>query len=381
MARLRPIYLDYHSTTPADHRVAAVVAREMAENFGNPQSDDHVFGTWAASAIEAAAEHLALLIGGKSSQVRFTSGATSAVEAVFAQFAEVRSRIKHSKLRVGISAVEHTAVLSSCARARSAGEFDLVEFRVDGRGRIDLDHLAEKCRDGLDVVCVMFANNEVGNIFPVQHISSIAHEHGAIFITDATQAVGKIPINMQDQEIDILICSAHKFYGPKGVGAVVVRSGLPFTPIHSSGTPNVAGVAGMGEAARLRVLERDQDEQRVGELRDRLQELLVESIAGVVVNGDLKNRLAGNLHFSVPDIPNKAVVARIRDRLALSTGSACRSGIEAPSHVLMAMGLPTPQAEGAFRLGLGKFTTPDEVEEAADILKEAISSTRGSLRQ
>ncbi|MGB5713151.1 MAG: aminotransferase class V-fold PLP-dependent enzyme, partial [Waterburya sp.] len=245
-----------------------------------------------------------------------------------------------------------------------------------------LEHLEQICKQGLSLLCVMAANNEIGNIYPVREIGEIAQKHEIPFLCDASQAVGKIPINFEQWGITYLAISGHKFYAPKGVGALVVRKGYHLEPIifgggHQkgmrSGTLNVAGIMGLGEACRLRQLEMAKDEQAIALLRDKLQNLLQEKIPNLVVNGDLNSRLAGNLHISIPEIPNSAIIARIRDRLAISTSSACSSGVAAPSHVLRAMNLSEELIEGSLRIGLGKFTTEEEIEQSAETISEAVA--------
>ena len=231
----------------------------------------------------------------------------------------------------------------------------------------------------------MAANNEIGNIYPIEAIAQITQRYSIPFLCDASQAVGKIPINFEQWGITYLAISAHKLYGPKGCGALVVRKGHHLEPIifgggHQkgmrSGTLDVPSIVGLGEACRLRQLEMEEDEKAIPSKRDRLQHLLLDKIPGLVINGDTTFRLAGNLHISIPDIPNSAVIARVRSQLAISTGSACSSGVETPSHVLQALGLPDNVVEGALRIGLGKFTTDEEIERVAEILSATVSKTR-----
>jgi len=209
-----------------------------------------------------------------------------------------------------------------------------------------------------------------------------------IAVCDASQAVGKIPINFQEWGITYLAISAHKLYGPKGSGALVIRKGYHLEPIlfgggHQkglrSGTFNVPGIVGLGEACRLRQLEMEEDERAIAANRDKLQYLLLDKIPGLVINGDVTERLSGNLHISIPDVPNSAVIARVRHQIAISTGAACSSGVETPSHVLQALNLPSNLVEGALRIGIGKFTTSEEVEQAAEILSSAVSLTRQAM--
>jgi cysteine desulfurase len=234
----------------------------------------------------------------------------------------------------------------------------------------------------------MAANNEIGNIYPIQQVGQIAKKYNIPFLCDASQAVGKIPMNFEEWGITYLTISAHKLYGPKGSGALVVRRGYQLNPIvfgggHQkglrSGTLNVPGIVGLGEACRLRLLEMEEDEKAIADLRDKLQGLLLDKIPDLVINGDLSSRLAGNLHISIPDVPNSAIIARVRQKLAISTGAACSSGVEAPSHVLQAMNLPTEIIEGALRIGIGKFTKIEEIEQAAEILSLAVQQTRQAM--
>ena len=278
--------------------------------------------------------------------------------------------------------------MDTCHALEKRGWAELIYLRVDSKGRLDLDDLAQVCTKGLSLLCVMAANNEIGNIYPIQAIAQIAQRHNIPFLCDASQAVGKIPIHFEEWGITYLAISAHKLYGPKGVGALVVRKGYHLEPLlfgggHQkgmrSGTLNIPGIVGLGEACRLPSLEMEADEQAIATQRDRLQQLLLASIPNLVINGDIENRLAGNLHISVPNVPNSAIIARVRSKLAISTGSACTSGVETPSHVLRALGLSNELIEGALRIGLGKFTTDDDIIQAAEILSTTINQIREAM--
>lgn len=234
----------------------------------------------------------------------------------------------------------------------------------------------------------MAANNEVGTLYPIEKIAAIAQSYQVPFLCDASQAVGKIPIQFNEWGITMLALSAHKLYGPQGVGALVVRRDHRLEPLLYGGgqqrglrpgTLNLPGIVGLGEACRLRSAEMVVDEVEIGKKRDRLQALLQAQIPGLVINGDPRNRLAGNLHISIPGIPNSAIIARVRHQLAISTGSACSSGVEAPSHVLRAMSLAEPVVEGALRIGLGKFNTDDDVEQAAALLVSTVSTVKAVM--
>lgn len=369
MENALPIYLDYHATTPTDPRVADVVLHYMTRLYGNANSGEHIFGDQAEEGINVAREHIALLLDASPRDIIFTSGATESINlAIQGLLKEVRAQGISAPLRIGLLPVEHHAVLDTCVALAEVGEATLTFFSVDNRARLDLEDYEAKCRSGLDLVCVMAANNEVGTLYPIREAAHIAHENGALFFTDATQAAGKVAIRFEEWGIDMLAMSGHKMYGPKGVGALLVAPGIKLRPLiygggHQrglrSGTLNVPGIVGLGEACRLRELEMGVDEPRIATLRDHLQDLLQQNIPNLVVNGDTENRLAGNLHISIPGIQSSALVARLRNKVALSTGSACSSGIEASSHVLRAMGLSRVALEGSLRAGLGKFTDMD----------------------
>jgi cysteine desulfurase len=411
------IYLDYHATTPVDPRVAEKVLHAMTTGFGNASSIDHEMGDRAEAAVKAAAKHVAHLVGASPRDIIFTSGSTESINlaiqgtinhlsplslgrgaggegqragGVDATAASPGVGESHAgrgaggvgKPRIAISTVEHKAVLDTCEALQKQGRIDLITISVDRQARINMIELEQVCASGINLLCVMAANNEVGTLYPIEKIAHIAQRYEVPFLCDASQTIGKIPIRFNDWGITLLSISAHKVYGPQGVGALVVRRGYPLEPLFyggghqkglRSGTLNLPGIVGLGEACRLRSLEMELDEREIGEKRDRLQQLLQQNIPNLVVNGDQKNRLAENLHISIPGIPNSAVIARVRHQLAISTGSACSSGVEAPSHVLRAMHLPEPAIEGALRIGLGKFTTETEIAQAAALITETVS--------
>lgn len=381
----RPIYLDYHATTPVDPRVASVVMEYMQTEFGNASSIDHTYGDKADRTVKQAAKQVADLVGAVPREVIFTSGATESINLVLQGLPQT-SPSAH-KLKIAVLPVEHKAVLDTCHALTKKGLAEMIFLKVDRQGKLDLEHLETTCSQGIDLICVMAANNEIGTIYPVPEIGAIAQRYNIPFLCDATQAVGKIPINFRDSGITYLALSGHKMYAPKGIGALILRKGYRLEPLIygggqqkgiRAGTLNVAGIAGLGEACRLRQLEMEQDEHEIAIKRDRLQSLLLESIPDLTINGDRLNRLAGNLHISIPNIPNKAIVARIRDQLAISTGSACSSGVELASHVLQAINLPSNLIEGALRISIGKFTTDAEIDRAANILIAAVHTWRWS---
>lgn len=385
----RPIYLDYHATTPTDPRVAEVVLHHLTRAFGNASSADHVFGDEAEEAVANARVHVGALVDAPARSVLFTSGATESINLAIVGFAKARAESAVSRrVRIGLSPVEHRAVLDTCRALQDAGAAQLRWLPVDRLGRVDVDAIEDVCRGGLDLLCLMAANNEVGTLYPVRAAAHIAARYGVALFCDATQAVGKVPVQFSEWGVALLALSAHKMYGPKGCGALIVVSDADVRPIiHGGahqrglrpGTLNVPGIAGLGEACRLRAAEMATDEPIIARRRDELQRRLVDGVPGILVNGDVSHRLAGNLHVSVPDVPNGAVVGRLRQAVALSTGSACSSGIEAPSHVLRATGLPSALADGSLRMGLGKFTTDEEVVRAAELIVAAVRDARAAM--
>lgn len=372
------IYLDYHSTTPVDLRVAEKVMYYMTTNFGNASSVDHSYGDAAAQAVKQARQQIAHLINASPKEIIFTSGATESINLV------IQGHIsqQNSRAKIIVSPVEHKAVLDTCKALAKKELVEIIWLKVNQQAQIDLEYLEKVCSGGASLLCVMAANNEVGTIYPIEKIGAIASSRHIPFLCDASQAVGKIPLNFHDWGITYLAISGHKLYAPKGVGALVVKQSYHLQPIiygggHQqglrSGTLNVPGIVGLGEACELRQLEMSADESAIAILRDQLQNLLQSQIPDLVVNGDLNHRLSGNLHISIPDIPNSAIIARVRHQLAISGGAACSSGAIAPSHVLQAMNLSENIIEGALRIGIGKFTTTEEIEKASSIIISAVN--------
>lgn len=373
----RPIYFDYHATTPMDPRVVTRMLYYMTEAFGNASSTDHSFGDEAEAAVKTASQQVADLVGTLPRNVIFTSGATESINLALQGHCAVTGK----KQRIAVSPLEHKAVLDTCQALEKQDKAELYWLRVDQMGRIDLDSVEQACQAGANILCIMAANNEIGNIYPVQKIAKIAAGYGTAFLCDATQAVGKIPIEFDEWNITYLAFSAHKIYGPKGCGALIINPEAHVSPLlygggHQSGlrsgTLNVPGIAGLGEACALRLEEMSMDEETIRAKRDHLWQLLQAAIPMVVLNGDPKSRLAGNLHISIPGLLNSVLIAHTRHKIALSTGSACSSGVEAPSHVLQAMYLDNSCVEGALRISIGKFTTEQEIIEGAKIIADAV---------
>jgi cysteine desulfurase len=378
-----PIYLDNHATTPVDPRVAEVVMRTMTSDFGNAYSLEHEYGETAARLVQQARGQVADLVGGLQESVNFTTGATESIRlALTHAVAASTSR----PLKIAATTVEHRAVMDTLEELEAPGDVTVSYLPVDRQGILDLDALIDACERGADLVCVMAANNEVGVIYPVERVAQITAGYGTRLLVDATQAVGHIPIKVEDWSITYLTLSAHKIYGPKGVGALIAPRDFRATSRHhplagvGDGTPNVPGIVGLGEACRWRDLEMEADERRMATQRDRLESLLLQQVDGLVINGDRRHRLSNNLHVAVPGVPNAAVIARLRRQVAVSSGSACSTGAESPSHVLKAMGLDYELQVSCLRISNGKFTTDEDIEQAGERIAAAISGVRGALQ-
>jgi cysteine desulfurase len=378
-ARRRPIYLDHHATTPVDPRVAQVVMHAMLSTFGNANSVDHAYGEEARELVARSREEVAALVGAEPEAVHFTSGSSEALALAL----QVVLREAARPITVVVPRTEHRALLGELGRLESVERVRLRWLDVDENARLRLDEL-DRALDGADLVCAMAANNEVGTVHPTEEIVRRVHASGARLLVDATQAAGRVPLRMGEWGIDFLALTAHKIYGPKGVGALLTSPDWavreePTTPGTGPGTPNVPGIAGFGEASRLRRLEGAEDERRIGRLRDRLQARLEVELPDLRINGDVASRLAGNLHLSVAGVPGDAVIARLRSDVAISTGAACTSGTPEASHVLRAMGLGDEWLDGALRIGLGRGTQPEDVEEAADRIISAVQGARRAV--
>jgi cysteine desulfurase len=379
---VKSVYLDYQATTPVDERVVDAMLPYFARNFGNAASRSHSFGWTAEKAVERARGRIADLLGASPREIVFTSGATESNNLAWKGVWEAnRSRGNHFVTL----ATEHRAVLDPLRHLEKLGaEATILTPRSDGL--IDLDRLRSAIRPETLLVSVMYANNEIGVIQPIDEIGAICHEKGALFHTDAAQAFGKLPIRVNDSQIDLLSLTAHKIYGPKGIGALYVRRGVDLVSQidgggHErgmrSGTLNVPGIVGFGEAAAICATEMDGEAKRIAGLRDRLLEKIRSSLDGVRVNGALAPRLAGNLNLAFRGVDAGALLTLLPD-IALSTGSACSSASPEPSHVLRALGLPAAEARSSVRFGLGRFTTEAEVDYAATRVVEAVCALRGS---
>lgn len=369
----KPIYLDYHATTPCDPRVVEAMMPYFTHEFGNPSSGLHRQGRRAAQAVEAAREEVAALIGAAPDEIVFTSGATESNNLVISGVARGPSR----RRRIVTTAIEHKAVLEPC-RALAEQGFDVVVLPVNCDGTVDLAEAEAAIDVDTLLVSIQTASNEIGTIQPLATVVELAKRHGALVHTDAAQAVGKVPLNVRDLGIDFLSLSGHKLYGPKGTGALFVRSGLrrQLVPLVRGGgqeseirpgTLNVPGIVGLGEACAISTIELGEERVRVAALRDRLECHLAAAIPGLRINGNRANRLPGNSSLTFPGIEADALILNL-PALALSTGSACTSGAMEPSHVLTAIGLSREAANGTVRIGLGRFTTQAEIDATAEMI-------------
>lgn len=367
----RPIYLDHHATTPVDPRVAEVVIETMRGPYGNPQSVEHAYGEEAARIVDEARATVGDLVGADADNVHFTSGSTEAL-----RMALVAAAAGRDGLRIVMPRTEHPALIAAAQRLERDGRVETIWLEVDRLGRVDCAQIAEVVRRD-DLLCVMAANNEVGTIHPIKTVAALAHRRGARVLVDATQAAGRIELRAAEWGIDLLVFNAHKMYGPKGVGALVGRAAtIAFDEglLPTGGTAGVPSIAGFAAACRLRQTEGPADELRVAGLRDRLEGLLAAKLPSMVVNGDRANRLSHNLSISLQGTTNDAVLARLRHKVAISTGSACRSGAQEPSHVLRAMGLPEAMIEGTLRISPGKYSSVEDIDAAADAIANAVNA-------
>jgi len=367
-----PIYMDNHATTPLDPRVLEAMLPWLTTKFGNAASRNHSFGWEAEQAVDAAREQIAKLIGATAKEIIFTSGATESDNLAIKGIAEMyRERGKAIITQV----TEHKAVLDTCKRLEKYGS-RVTYLPVKADGTIDLEDLKRAIDDETVLVTIMAANNEIGVLQPIREIGRICHERGVLFHTDAVQAVGKVPFNVIDDFVDAASISAHKIYGPKGVGALYVRRRNPRVQIapqidgggHErgmrSGTLNVPGIVGMGKACEIAHQEMVEEGLRLSTLRDRLKTKLESELDYVHVNGSMEHRLPGNLNMSFVYVEGESLLMGIND-VAVSSGSACTSATLEPSYVLKALGLGDDVAHSSIRFGLGRFNTEAEVDYVA----------------
>jgi cysteine desulfurase len=378
----KPVYLDYQATTPMDPRVLDAMMPYFIEKFGNPHSRNHTHGWEAEQAVEKARLQVAELIGADEREIVFTSGATESNNLAIAGVARFYKDRKNHIVTVG---TEHKCVLDTCRHLEQEG-FEVTYLPVQQNGLIDLEALKQAITPKTVLVSVMAVNNEIGVIQPLKEIGKICREKGAFFHTDAAQAFGKIPLDVNAMNIDLMSISGHKIYGPKGIGALFVRRKPRIrliALIHGggqergfrSGTLPTPLCVGLGEAAAIAKREMAQETERLTKLRDRFYDSIRKRLPEVYLNGDLDNRIPGNLNLSFAYVEGEGLMMGIKD-LSVSSGSACTSASLEPSYVLRALGVTEDLAHTSLRIGFGRFTTEDEVDYAADRIVEAVQKLR-----
>jgi cysteine desulfurase len=378
-----PVYMDHHATTPVDPRVLAAMLPYFTEKFGNAASRNHEFGWRAEEAVENARGQIARLINANPKEIIFTSGATESDNLAIKGVAEMhRAKGNHIVTQV----TEHKAVLDTCKRLAEQGvEVTLLE--VDKEGLINLNELRSAISPRTILISIMYANNEIGVIQPIAEIGKIAKENGVLFHVDAVQAVGKIAVDVQKDGIDLLSLSAHKIYGPKGIGALYVRRKNPRVQISAmidggghergmrSGTLNVPGIVGLGKACEICQKEMSAESEKMRRLRDQLKDVLASRLEGTSVNGSITHRLPNNLNMTFSGVEGESLLMGIND-IAVSSGSACTSANIEPSYVLKALGVSADDAHASIRFGLGRFNTEEEVDYAAGRVVETVRRLR-----
>jgi cysteine desulfurase len=371
------VYLDYNATTPVDRKILEAMLPYFTEMYGNAASKTHAMGWQAEAAVEIARKQVADLIGCENNEIIFTSGSTEACNlAIKGVFEKYQSKGKH----IITAATEHKAVLDTCTSLEKKGA-EITYLSVNPEGLIDINELKSAITDKTILVCVMLANNETGVIQPLQEIAKITHEYNSILFCDATQAAGKTQIDVNDLGIDLLCISAHKFYGPKGVGALFVRRKTPRVILQAqidggghekglrSGTLNVPGIVGLGKACEMAQKEMWDNNTKIGTLRAKLEHYLLD-INGVRINGSTKYRLYNTANICFSGTKADEIIKKINSKICVSSGSACSSALAQSSHVLKAMGLSDEDSYSSIRFSLGKFTDESEIEETIALLKK-----------
>jgi cysteine desulfurase len=379
-----PVYMDNHATTPMDPRVLEEMLPYFMEKFGNSASRNHSFGWSAEEGVELARERIAKLVGATTKEIIFTSGATESDNLAIKGVAEM---YKEKGNHIITAVTEHKAVLDTCKRLEKYG-YRVTYMPVQKDGLVDLEELKRAMDSGKTIlVTIMAANNEIGVLQPFAEIGKLCRERGIIFHTDATQAVGKIPIDVNKQNIDLLSISAHKMYGPKGVGALYVRRKNPRVQISAiidggghergmrSGTLNVPGIVGLGKACAIASEEMSKEACHLAGLRNRLRDRIMGALDEVYINGSMEHRLPGNLNISFAYVEGESLLMGIND-IAVSSGSACTSATLEPSYVLKALGTGDDLAHSSIRFGIGRFNTEAEIDYVADRVVETVSRLR-----
>ena len=378
-----PIYMDNHATTRTDPRVVEEMLPYFTGTFGNAASRNHEFGWVAEQATEEGRARIAKLIGATAKEIIFTSGATESDNLAIKGVAEM---YKEKGNHIITQATEHKAVLDTCKRLEKFG-FRVTYLPVQKDGRIDLDDLKRAMDDKTILVTIMTANNEIGVLQPIREIGALCHERGVLFHTDAVQAVGKVPFNVIQDNVDLASISAHKIYGPKGVGALYVRRKNPRVQLVAqidggghergmrSGTLNVPGIVGLGKACAIAAEEMAEEGKKLGALRDRLKDAIMGRLDEVYINGSVEHRLPGNLNISFAYVEGESLLMGIND-IAVSSGSACTSATLEPSYVLKALGAGDDLAHSSIRFGIGRFNTDAEVDYVAGRVVDTVNRLR-----
>ena len=377
-----PIYMDYQSTTPMDPRVFEAMKPYYMEQFGNPHSRGHKFGWQSEAGIEKAREQIADLIGANPKEIIFTSGATESNNLALKGVARF---YKDKKNHIITATTEHKCVLDTCRHLEQEG-FKVTYLPVGTNGLIDLEQLKEAITDKTSIVSIMTVNNEIGVIQPIKEIGAICRERGVYFHTDAAQGFGKIPINVEEMNIDLMSISGHKIYGPMGIGAIYIRRRprVRVVPIINgggqergirSGTVPTPLAVGLGEAAAIARAEMQSDHDRIQKLYDKLYAGIVANVPEVYLNGDKEQRINTNLNLSFAYIEGESMIMAIKD-LAVSSGSACTSASLEPSYVLRSIGVGEDLAHTSIRFGIGRFTTEEEIDYAIDVVTKSIDKLR-----
>jgi cysteine desulfurase len=383
MAVKLPIYMDNHATTPVDPRVVDAMLPYFTEKFGNAASRNHSFGWAGEEAVENARAQVASLIGATPKEIIFTSGATESDNLMIKGVAEMyREKGNH----IITQAIEHKAVLDTCKRLEKYG-YEVTYLPVQRDGRVDPEDVRKAITPKTILISIMYANNEIGIINPMAEIGKIAKEHGIIFAVDGVQAVGKVPVDVQKDNIDLLAISGHKIYGPKGVGALYVRRRNPRVQLSAiidggghergmrSGTLNVTGIIGLGKACEIAQHDMPEESKRMLALRERLRARLEAKLDEVYINGSMEHRLPNNLNMSFAYVEGESLLMGIND-VAVSSGSACTSATLEPSYVLKALGVGEDLAHTSIRFGLGRFNTEEEVDYVADKMVQVVTKLR-----
>jgi cysteine desulfurase len=381
-----PIYMDNHATTPVDPRVLEAMLPYFTQTFGNAASRTHVFGREAAAAVERARKQVARLINADPHEIVFTSGATESDNLAIKGVAWMHRQEGKPGHHIVTLPTEHKAVLDSCRRLEKEG-FEVSYVPVGADGLVDLGELRDFISEGTILVSVMAANNEIGVLQPISEIGELCRECGVLFHSDAVQAVGKVPVDVRAMNVDLMSITAHKIYGPKGVGALYVRNRKPevrLAPLidgggHElgmrSGTLNVPGIVGLGKACELCTQEMAEESRRLTALRDRLRDGIRSRLEGVHVNGSMERRLPQNLNLSFDAVEGEALLTGL-EGVAVSSGAACRSLASESSYVLMALGLDEDRAQSSIRFGLGRFNNQEEVDCVINRVVETVKGLR-----